>query len=267
MKVTQGSRQLRLVMYTRVSTLGQIDGYGLDSQARDGNRWAKSAGARVVKTLREKALSGRATMEERPELLEAMRMIQDHEVDGILAPNLDRLARELTIQEAVLAFVWAHGARAFSADHGEHLEDDESDPMRTALRQMRGVFSQLERGLIRKRLRDGREVKADKGGYAYGAPRYGQQAKNNELVPLRNEAKWLAQMEAWRVEGLSYRGIADRLAAEGVSTKRGKLWHPATIQRALDENARERARQQSSRARADKKAETRRTRARRILLG
>ena len=53
----------------------------------------------------------------------------------------------------------------FSADGGEILEDDPDDPMRTAIRQMRGVFSQLERALLVKRLRNGKQAKAAQGGY------------------------------------------------------------------------------------------------------
>ncbi|GEB62119.1 hypothetical protein GCM10017674_79960 [Streptomyces gardneri] len=55
-----------------------------------------------------------------------MEWIADGRADGILAPNLDRLARELTVQEAVVAYTWALGGRVFTADHGEHLEDDEA---------------------------------------------------------------------------------------------------------------------------------------------
>ncbi|MFC8765846.1 recombinase family protein [Streptomyces sp. NPDC057193] len=94
--------------------------------------------------------TGKSTIDEREGLMEAMKWIADGRADGILAPNLDCLARELTVQEAVLAYTWALGGRVFTADHGEHLQDDEDDPMRTAMRQMRGVFHQLDRGLIRK---------------------------------------------------------------------------------------------------------------------
>jgi hypothetical protein len=40
-------------------------------------------------------------------------------------------------------------------DGSELLEDDPDDPMHIAIRQMRGVFAQLERGLIRQRMAKG----------------------------------------------------------------------------------------------------------------
>lgn len=46
---------------------------------------------------------------------------------------------------------------------------------------------QLDRGLIRKRLRDGRETKGEQGGYAFGAPAFGKQPVDNEVVDLESE--------------------------------------------------------------------------------
>ncbi|MEU7723104.1 recombinase family protein [Streptomyces tibetensis] len=49
--------------------------------------------------------SGTTLLDERPGLMEAVEWIAEGKADGILAPNLDRLARELTVQETVLSYV------------------------------------------------------------------------------------------------------------------------------------------------------------------
>jgi DNA invertase Pin-like site-specific DNA recombinase len=121
--------------------------------------------------------------------------------------------------------VWARGGRVFTADCGEHLPDGDDDPMRTFVRQVMGAAAQLERGLIVKRLRGGRRAKAEAGGYAHGAPAYGQQAVKKELV------------------GAGVRKIARRLNDEGVPSQRGRRWHPTTVARLLDDGAREAARE------------------------
>lgn len=260
--------RLRLVICRRVSTAGQAtDGYGLDAQERDCRRWNSSAtgGHRIVHVVTDEALTGKSTIDEREGLMEAMEWIREGRADGILAPNLDRLARELTVQEAVLSYVWALGGRAFTADHGEHLEDDETDPMRTAMRQMRGVFAQLDRGLIRKRLREGRETKGELGGYAYGAPRYGQRAEDKALATDESEARNLALMMQWKLEGLGVRAIARKANEQGIPSKRGGKWHPSTVARLLDDEERRKNNEGSARRRAWKKEEQRRTRAERIL--
>lgn len=269
---TPRNTSLRLVLVRRVSTSAQaVDGYGLDAQAADCRKWAKATGGiRIVHMVADGdgkgGKSGTSTLDERPGLMDAVAWIADGRADGILAPNLDRLARELTVQEAVLSYVWALGGRVFTADHGEHLEDDASDPMRTAMRQMRGVFHQLDRGLIVKRLTDGRTTKGEKGGYAYGAPRYGQQSVDKVLTPDEQEEQHVQQMECWRdEEGLSIRAIVARLNEQGVPSKRGGKWHPTTVARLLSPEAREKARQQSAAARAASKEQQRRERAARLL--
>ncbi|MFI9306653.1 hypothetical protein [Streptomyces triculaminicus] len=49
--------------------------------------------------------TGRSSIDERDGLMDGMQWI----ADGFLAPNPDCLARELTVQEAVLAYIWALG--------------------------------------------------------------------------------------------------------------------------------------------------------------
>ena len=263
--------KIRLILVRRVSTIGQAtDGYGLDAQDADCRRWNTAVGGhRIVHSVVDgdkTTTSGTSTLDEREGLMDAVQWIVDGRADGILAPNLDRLARELTVQEAVLSYIWALGGRVFTADHGEHLEDDESDPMRTAMRQMRGVFHQLDRGLIRKRLREGRQAKDQQGGYAFGAPRFGLQVVDGDLVELPEEKEVEDLIRRWHdEEGLGPRPICRRLNDAEVPSKRGGLWHPTTVARILSPEARAAANEQSAAARARVKDEKRRTRAKKLL--
>ncbi|NYV73167.1 recombinase family protein [Streptomyces sp. UH6] len=254
----------------RVSTAGQLDGYGLEAQEKDCRKWARAAGpalggVRIVRVCTDGGITGKAGDDERPGLTEALQLLANGEADGILAPNLDRVARQLTQQEAVLSVVWAHGGRLFTADRGEHLADDEDDPMRTFVRQVMGAAAQLERGLIAKRLRNGRKTKTSSGGYAYGAPAYGQRAEGKALTVDSDEAAVLEQMRAWQSEGVSIRGICQRLNEKGIPSKRGGRWHPTTVARLLNPDARAAARQQAARTRDAEREQVRRQRAERIL--
>jgi hypothetical protein len=47
------------------------------------------------------------------------------------------------------------------------------------------------------------------------------------------ERSAIARMAAWRASGASYREICRRLDAEGVATKEGGSWRPATVRRIL----------------------------------
>ncbi|MEU9857271.1 recombinase family protein [Streptomyces sp. NPDC047974] len=259
--------RLRLKACLRVSTAGQVDGYGLPAQRKDVKRWARVNGVRLPEShiVEDKAVSG--TEDERPELTKLLIELAAGDIDGILFPNMDRIARELTVQEATLSVIWAHGGRAFTADRGEIEQDDPSDPMRTFVRQVMGAAAQLERGLIVKRLRDGRKTKGEKGGYAYGAPQYGWEAtKDNELGELDTEQAGRARAKELRTEGLSYAAIGQKLEEEGFKTKRGgTTWHKATVARLLDDEYRQRTNETNTRIRQQKKEAAKRTRAQRVL--
>lgn len=119
---------VRLAGYIRVSTGSQLDEYGLEDQKRAVRRWTRENGHKLVKVFVEKAQSGTVAGDERPELAAALMWVEEKKADGIVAPNLDRLARELVVQEDALAQCWQHCGRAFMADQGEILPDAPEDP-------------------------------------------------------------------------------------------------------------------------------------------
>ncbi|MCW3472666.1 recombinase family protein [Rhodococcus pyridinivorans] len=265
MASTPESRALRVVVLVRVSTGGQLEGYGLDVQERDCRNYARSHNMRIVKICRDEAITGKAGDDERPGLSETLQILAEGKADAMLAPNLDRLARHLTQQEAILSVVWAHGKRVFTADRGEHLPDDDDDPMRTFVRQVMGAAAQLERGLIVKRLKSGRRQKVESGGYATGAPPFGQRAIDGALVEHPEETAVLRQVRAWAAEGVGVRAIARRLNEAGIPSKRGGRWHPSTVARLVDPSARAASRRRSAVARAADRERERLARASRVL--
>jgi len=222
----------KLLGYCRVSTAGQVkDGLGLPTQERLVRAWAKQHGCRLARIVSENGKSGTLPEAERPGLLEALDSISTGEATAIVVTSLDRLARALTVQEAVLGNVWALGGRLFTVNGGEVLRDDPDDPMRTAMRQMGGVFAQLERGLVVKRLRDGRATKRARAGFDGGGVPYGQRTEGAELVTALEEARIVERVRQLRSEALSYREICGALTAEGLSPRRAEAWSPAVVRR------------------------------------
>jgi DNA invertase Pin-like site-specific DNA recombinase len=221
---------MRVVGYIRVSSAGQVeDGQGLAIQEQAIRRWAREHRHRLVAVHRDEGVSGR--LESRDGLEEALSAVRFNGAEGLVVASLDRLARSLTVQEAALQQAWSAGGRVFAVDTGEVLADDPEDPVRTFVRQVLGAVSQLEAGMIARRLRRGRLHKAESGGYAHGAPRYGWRAEGGELVPDPAEQAVVERIRALRADGASLRDIAGVLNAEGVRSKRGGRWHPATVAR------------------------------------
>jgi DNA invertase Pin-like site-specific DNA recombinase len=225
---------MKLVAYLRVSTETQaFDGLGLDVQRKGISQWARANGHRVALWTADEGVSGSNGLDTRRGLLDALNAVEDGAASGLVVYKLDRLARSLTVQEGTLAKVWGLGGSVFSVDLGEVPQDDPDDPMRTAMRQMVGVFAQLERGMIAARMRAGRRLKAERGGYAQGAPPFGFRAEGGELVADDDEARTLVRIAELRSSGASLRVIADTLNAEGLRPKRSGRWHSETVRRAV----------------------------------
>ncbi|MEU3106327.1 recombinase family protein [Streptomyces griseoflavus] len=231
---------MKLVAYIRVSTAGQVsDGYGLSVQEKAVRAWAKAHGHRIVKVIREEGVSGAKEAVDRPGLSEALLMVQEKTVEGLLIPRLDRLARSITVQEATLMYVWRHGGKVFAADSGD-LADDPDDPYRTAMREMAGVFAGLERRMIVKRMRDGRAAKAAAGRKAVGAYAYGThgqgEGRDRDAAPNPAEARTVARILELRTAGDSYRRIAEQLDAEGLKPRRAAKWSAMVVRSICQKN-------------------------------
>ncbi len=226
---------MKVIGYLRVSTGKQLkEGFGLADQEKQIRAWCKVGGHKLVRLVRDDAKSGTLEVAERPGLIAVLKAVRDHEADGVVMRDLDRIARTLTVQEAVLAQLWSLGGHAFIVtDAAEVPQDDPDDPMRTAMRQMAGVFAQLERAMVVKRLRNGRAEKAAQGGYAYGGPPYGWTAVDGGLVAEPAEQAILDYMRELRDRGSSLDAIATLLNSNGMKPKRGDRWHAQTVSRAL----------------------------------
>jgi DNA invertase Pin-like site-specific DNA recombinase len=223
---------MRVVGYARVSSAGQVrDGLGLPTRERLLRSWARREGHRLVRVVRENGGGGALPDAQRPGLLEVLDAVQGGDAEAVAVTSMDRLARALTVQEAVLSKVWALGGRLFTVDSGEVLRDDPDDPMRTAMRQMAGVFAELERRLVVKRLRDGRATKRARGGFDGGGVPYGERTERGARVVDEAEASAVERIRELRAEGRSYRQVCSELSSEGFRPRRGAAWQPAVVRR------------------------------------
>lgn len=229
---------MRLISYVRTSTANGAGQDSLNAQADACAAWAAANGHEIVGVERDEALSGRLGVEQRPGLLRALIALEDHAADGLIVHRLDRLARELHVQEAALARAWsAHeGVEVYEAVEGRIKRDDPDDPHRTFLRQVLGAASQLERGLVAARLQGGRRRKAARGEWIGGHrlhPRYGYEVVEGAYTPVAEQQTVIDRMAVLRAEGGTYRAVAATLNAEGVRPPAGDVWHPTTVRKVL----------------------------------
>lgn len=214
-------------LYLRVSTPGQIDGYGFDRQEEACKDFARKAGYEIAGVFREEGISGTKDETERPAFQEMMTAILANGVKTVLVESMDRLARELRIQETLLIYLASKGVDLISARTGENVtEAIQGDPLRKALIQMQGVFAELEKNQLARRLRKGREKVKQEKGKCEGRKPYGETQEERHII---QRIRAMRRRRRNGTPGMTLQEIADRLNSEGIKTKDGKTWTPVQI--------------------------------------
>jgi DNA invertase Pin-like site-specific DNA recombinase len=206
------------VGYLRVSTNEQADnGDGLEVQ-RDAIIVAAAEDGRTIGAwYTDAAESGGDGLDVRVELAAALDATGP--AGTLYIYRLDRLARDLILQEQLLADVWRRGGNVRSASTSEnhYLDpDDRTDPSRTLIRQVLGAVAEYERKMIALRMQSGRRRKIRTTGYAGGPRPYGWESDAGTLVPVPVEQGVLRYIADAVAYGTPYRRIADDMNARGI---------------------------------------------------
>lgn len=209
--------------YLRVSGKGQVAGDGFPRQRAAIERYAKAHGLKIVRWFEERGVSG--TLEHRPAWDEMFEELAADGVQTVVIEKLDRLARDLMIQEQYIATITKHGWTLISTAEPDLCSDE---PTRVMMRQILGSVAQYDKSMIVAKLRGARERQRAKTGRCEGRKPYGFREGEQAVIERMDE---LAK------QGLNYTHIAERLNDEGFHTRSGKHWFPATVRRILAANA------------------------------
>jgi DNA invertase Pin-like site-specific DNA recombinase len=225
---------MRVVGYIRVSSDSQAEAFGPAVQEKAIRTWVKANGHKLVAIHRDLGVSGTVDAAKRPGLSAALDALRPPpQATGLVVARLDRLARALHVQEAALAVAWKAGGTVFTVDGGEVLQDDADDPLRTLVRQVVGAVAQFERGLVAKRMRDGRKAKDAEGRKSTGEYAFGYTAggkgRDRDAVPDEAEQVAVRRIVALRTAGTPYRAIAETLDAEGLKPRRAASWSAMSV--------------------------------------
>jgi len=156
--------------YLRVSGKGQVNGDGFPLQLKAIREYAKAHDIRIVKIYREEGVSGTKDMENRPALLEMMHALHSNGVKLILVEKLDRLARDLMIQETIIGDLRKYGFELVSVAEPDLCKDD---PTRKLMRQIFGAIAEYEKTMIVIKLSGARQRKKARTGRCEGRKPYG----------------------------------------------------------------------------------------------
>jgi DNA invertase Pin-like site-specific DNA recombinase len=225
---------MRVVAYVRVSSAHQAEAYGPEVQRAAIAKWAKANGHQVV-SWQTDVVSGASELRNRVGWCEAAALVKSGKAAGIVVARLDRLARDVMVQELLLRKLSDLGGIVLSTRENENemLNGESKDPSRKLVRVIMGAISEYDREMTVDRLTAGRHAKAARGGYAHGALPYGYRSDQGDLIPVPGEQRALARMKELAAQGKSTREIARLLTAEGHPTKRGAAWSSPVVARIL----------------------------------
>lgn len=203
--------------YVRVSSTSQLEQDGLGRQEQVIREYAKSNNMEIAQIYTEDFTG---TEFARPVLTELMVNLEKngHGIKTVLIEKLDRLARKLMVQEAIIANFQIHGFNLISAIEGADLLD-EDDFTRVAFRQMMGVFAEYNKANLVRRLKASRDRKRARGEKADGRYGYKDTAEGKELIQIIYNLRHPEEGKR-----PTYREIADLLNQAGIRTMDGKLW-------------------------------------------
>lgn len=205
--------------YLRVSGTDQVEGDGFERQELFIRKCAALHGYEITHVFREQ-ITGTADSMDRPQWVAMIAQMQLSNVTTIIVEKLDRLARQMGIQEYILQDLSKRGITLIPADDPTLISDD---PMRVAFRQIIGVFAQYDRTMIVLKLKGARERVKLRDGRCEGRKPYGHYDGEPAIV---------AEMLLLRAGGATYDRISTHLNERGLKPRKGR-WHQATVGRIL----------------------------------
>ncbi|MFC2171906.1 recombinase family protein [Acidobacteriota bacterium] len=219
--------------YLRVSGQGQISGDGFPRQKKAIEAWASSNRCQIVRWFVEKAVSGETEEVDRPAFTEMVRAILDNGgAKVVVVESLDRLARAFRIQEQIILYLAARNITLIAATTAEDITAAvQGDPMRKAVIQIQGVFAELDKSLLVKKLRTARDRKRAKEGRCEGRKPYGETKEERLTIGI---IKGLRRKPRGRGEPMPFNRIARKLNEAGLPTRYGKLWSATQVRSVIN---------------------------------
>lgn len=215
------------VGYCRVSGPSQTrpDKDGFPRQREAIEQCCRDKGLVLLRHYEEEAVPGKLDEDHRPAFQAMVSDLLGNGCRVVICEALHRLAREYRTQEHLLIYLASKGLTLISADTGEDITAAMmGDPMRRALVQVQGIFSELEKNLLVAKLAKARQRKKELTGKGCGRDSFG-------VKP--GEADVLDRIVKMHRIGDRPSSIARQLNQAGIPTRAGRPWLPSTVSKIL----------------------------------
>ena len=222
--------RIRVVIYVRVSSKEQVDGYSIGEQIERLEKYADAMDWEIVKIYVDPGYSGGNT--DRPGLKEMIKEIEKGGIDKVVVYKLDRLSRSQLDTLYLIEKVFL----ANNTDFVSMSENfDTSTPFGRAMIGILAVFAQLEREQIKERTMIGKEARAKEGkfgGSKFVPIGYDYNIAKDLLEVNEYEAMQVRELFDIFLKGTPLRTIETMFLEKGYSHKHG-VWDSKAMRRVL----------------------------------
>lgn len=218
----------KAVSYIRVSGKGQADGDGPERQRLAIARFAKSNSYEVIEEYSDLGVSGTTELSGRPGLAALLDRIESNGVRMVIVERADRLARDLMVQEVIVAQFIKAGGQLLTSD-GVNLTSGDGDPTRRLIRQVLGAVAEFEKNVLVLKLRAARERVRKREGRCEGRKPYGTHPSERAVVDRMRQLRRKPPKGAKSTLG----EVAAALNAEGHRNRSGREWSTQMVHHVL----------------------------------
>ena len=226
----------KCVLYPRVSTEMQVDGFSLDGQKNNLKRFADREEMEIVDIYEDAGKSGKS-IEGRPAFKQMLFDIENGlEIDYILVYKLSRYGRNAADILNSLEHVQAFGVNLICIEEGI----DSSQTSGKLLISVLSAVAEIERENIIEQTMNGRKEKARQGGWNGGFAPYGYYLKDKQLFIQEDESEAIRIIfDKYVNDNMGFYKIANYLNLQGIQkTKRNNgtlsLWSTHIVKTIID---------------------------------
>jgi DNA invertase Pin-like site-specific DNA recombinase len=178
--------------------------------------YASSVGLDVVREYYDAAVSGADPVESRDGFSEMLAYMLGNGARMVLVENASRFARDHIVQGLGHLLLKKHGIELIPVDSPGHFLEE--SPIANMVRTVISAVSQFEKEALVLKLRKARDRKRRETGRCEGNPSFG-------IIPIAHTKA----AKALRAEGMSLRGISERMGGKGFLSRSGRPYSASAI--------------------------------------
>ena len=215
---------MKVLGYVRVSSVVQkLKGNSIKMQLSKIDGYCKLNDYDLVDVYKDDGISG-MSISKRNGYKKMIEYMLDNNINGIVVYSLSRLGRRLKDVVEFMDLLKSKNISFYSIK--ENLNND--DKVGSLILNILGSINEFECEVIRERIKDVKRDKKERG-LVYGRMVYGFDNIDGKMFVNKIERNVVKRIKNLRSRRWSWRRISNRLNADGIESKEGKIWYDGSL--------------------------------------